>query len=296
LGKRINEGRFIARKVDFNNVEGLLNFDFSLFSGRERNGTSAMLRVKNEEAKIEYCLRSILTAFDEIVVVDNESKDKTLDIVRKIKEETDREDKIKIFSYPFKIARCGSEHWNTPENSVHSLVYYYNWALSQCSHRYVCKWDGDMVLREEALESFKIFLQRIQSQTTKCWIVPGQTLYRDLAGNYYLAKGEINGEVRVFPYGFNPRYHKAEHWEVLKGERPLDIDRVDAIVFYELKFADEEEFSHWTTTDFPTPRKRREWENFQLIKEGKVTDSRFEELPACLLNAQLPCITNSRAT
>jgi hypothetical protein len=136
-----------------------------------------------------------------------------------------------------------------------------------------------MIFRKEALPFFKELLKQIQTQERKCWILPGQTVYRDLAGHYYLVAGEINGEIRLFPYGINPRFRKAEPCEVLRSEPPLAHERVEGLLFYELKFANEDEFSHWSTRDFPTPRKRREWENFQLIKQGKVTDSRFEKLP-----------------
>jgi len=140
--------RLIRARQDFTNREGFINFNFALSEGRAKHGVTAMLRVKNEEAKIAYSLRSIIDSFNEIILVDNGSLDATVEIVRKLKSEIDREDKIRIYSYPFQIARCGPEHFATPEDSVHSLVYYYNWALSRCSLKYVCKWDADMVLRK----------------------------------------------------------------------------------------------------------------------------------------------------
>jgi hypothetical protein len=42
--------------LHFRNAEGFRNFDFTLFSGREKVGTSAILRVKNEGEKIGHCL------------------------------------------------------------------------------------------------------------------------------------------------------------------------------------------------------------------------------------------------
>ena len=96
-------------------------------------GVSAVLRIKNEEDKIYYSLGSILAIFDEIVVVDNGSQDRTPEIVRTFKQRYDSTNKIRFYSYPFKLARCGPENAISPEDSVHSLCYYYNWSLSKCS-------------------------------------------------------------------------------------------------------------------------------------------------------------------
>jgi glycosyltransferase involved in cell wall biosynthesis len=271
--------RFVRLKKDFRNREGLKNFDFTLFESRGTPGVSAMLRVKNESEKILNCLRSISDIFDEIIFVDNGSEDKTLEILRQFKEETDKGNKIKIYHYPFKIARCGQENLLTPEDSLSSLAYYYNWTLSKCTFRYICKWDADMILRKEAREPIKRFLRQIQRDQKKCWALYGQTIYRDLRGNYYLSKGEVNSEIRIFPYGFNPRFGKVELYEALKFERPLPVEHFDAISFYELKFVNENEFSHWSTDDIPpTPRKKREWENFYLIRTGNIDSARFEKL------------------
>lgn len=279
----------IRKRQDFENREGLLNFNFTLFESRLREGVSALLRVKNEEEKIHYCLMSIMDIFDEIVLVDNGSEDKTLDVVRKFKETYDKtEDKIKIYSYPFKIARFGPEHFNTPEDSVCNSTYYYNWNLSHCSFKYVCKWDGDMVLRRKAKKSFKTFLERIQKDEKKCWVLFGQTIYRDLRGNYHLAVGEVNSEIEVFPYGFNPRFYKIELLMALQSRPKLRVDKFEEIVFYELKFVNENEFSHWSTNGCPpTERKKREWENYHLVKEGNIDKGRFEKLSSSFLEDEV---------
>lgn len=268
-----------AKRQQFENREGFLNFNFVLAESRGRDGTSAMLRIKNEETKIDYCLQSIYDVFDEIVLVDNFSQDRTLELVRAFKQENDKEDKIKIYCYPFNVARCGSEHLQTAEDSVRSLVYYYNWALSRCSYRYVCKWDGDMVMRKETRESFKDFLQQIQTEK-KLWVLYGQTIYRGLDGSYYRA--EVNSEIMIYPYGFNPRFRKLDLYEAIVSEPPLPVGEFSEVSFYELKFTDEDEFSHWGTVDFLTTRKRRERKNFELVKMGDVSE-RFEKLPASFL-------------
>ncbi len=280
--------KLIRKRQDFENREGLLNFNFALFESRLREGVSALLRVKNEEEKIHYCLMSIMDIFDEIVLVDNGSEDKTLDVVRKFKENHDKEDKIKIYSYPFQMACYGPEHFSTPEDSVYSAVYYSNWALSHCSVKYVCKWDGDMFFRKKANRSFKAFLERVQKDEKRCWDLVGQTIYRDWKGNYYLAVGEVNAEVRIFPYGFNPRFYKLELFEALQSHPRLPVRKFEEAVFYELKFVNENEFSHWSTTGCPpTERKKREWENYHLVKEGNLDKGRFERLSSSFLEDEV---------
>ena len=72
------------RRLRFRNLEGLPTFDFTLHRSRERPGVSAMVRVRNEGRTIRRALRSILGVFDEIVVVDNASEDRTATIVREL--------------------------------------------------------------------------------------------------------------------------------------------------------------------------------------------------------------------
>jgi glycosyltransferase involved in cell wall biosynthesis len=274
-------------ELKFKNREGLLNYQFSLLGCRNKEGVSGLLRVKNEAEKIGHCLRSILGVFDEIILVDNGSEDGTLEVVRKIKKLEDSRDQIKIYSYPFKIARCGEEHFNTPEDSVHNLAYYYNWCLSQCLYKYVCKWDGDMILRKESRTSFKRFLKEIQKVRRTCWCLNGQTVYRDRDLNFYRAREEINFEIMIFPYGNITRYHKIDLYEALKSQPKLPVETVPGITFYELKYASEDEFSHWSSRKFVTPRKKREWQNFLMIESGQIDAEEFDNLPRSFLDDEV---------
>ena len=50
----------------------------------------------------------------------------------------------------------------------------------------------------------------------------------------------------------------------------LATDLFPKVVFFELKFANENEFSHWSTTEFKKlgrKRKTREWETLEMIKK-----------------------------
>jgi glycosyltransferase involved in cell wall biosynthesis len=279
-------------KRRFVNLEGLAAFDFTLGASRARPGVTAVVRVRTEEAKIDHCLRSIIPVFDEIVVVDNGSEDRTPAIVREVQAGHDPNAKIRLLSYPHRLARFGREHDRTPENSLHSAVYYTNWALSHGSFAYICKWDGDMVLARAAGEDFRAFLRAIQTGSRKCWVLAGQTVYRDLEGNFFLARGEINREVEIFPYGFRSRFVKSGNWERLRRPFYMRKGEFRPVCFFELKFTDEDEFSHWSNQDWPSKRKRREWTNFGLVRAGgtdggNLDPDRFEALPRTFLDDQI---------
>jgi glycosyltransferase involved in cell wall biosynthesis len=278
---------YFKQREEFSNREGAGAYDFSLFRSRARSGVSAMVRVRNEGQKISHCLRSILPVFDEIILVDNASDDDTVAIAQDVMAREDAEGKIRLLSYPHQLARFGPEHASTPDDSLHSAVYYTNWALSHCSCRYVCKWDGDMVLVRDTRAAFRDFLQQIQSGRRTCWTLSGQTVYRDAQGNYYLARGEVNKEIEVFPYSLICRFKKRPHLESL--QRPVIFPKKDftPVCFFELKFVDEDEFSHWSDRKWPSERKRREWANFQLVRDGHVSTERFQRLRRTFLDDQV---------
>ncbi len=271
------------RHVEFRNREGNEQYAFSLPRRNRAPGTSAFVRAKDEESKIEYCLRSILPVFDEIHVIDNGSRDDTAEIVRRVQGSGADGAKIRVHSYPFRVGRFGPEHDETPDDSLHSLVYFTNWALSRCTRRYACKWDADMVLAREQRGAFAGLLGRLDRGWPAAWSLAGQTVYRTPDGSFLAPRGEVNREVRIAPCGYSIRFHKREHWEQLIRPRGLRTHHFAPICFYELKFLDEEEFDHWSTTEFPSPRKRREWASFQRLREGRW-DGAVHRLPATFVD------------
>ena len=282
----------LSRKTRyFSNLENLSDFNFSLPLKINQQGISVILRAKNEEQKIVYCLSSIIDMFDEIVFVDNGSEDKTIELVTKFKQDNDPKSKIKILQYPFKVARCGGEHLATPENSVHSLAYYYNWTLSHCSYSFACKWDADMIIKREARKDFKSFLGNcVLTEPQKCWIVTGQTVYRDLKGDYRLSN-DIRRERRFFPISYCNRFFKEEAWEVLRCAPPLESGLLPDIAFYELKFLDENELSHWTTETLEAAVDAdkviaREIMHRRTLTEGKHHEEEFPVLPKNFISFQ----------
>lgn len=273
----------------FSNLEGLPDFDFVLPNPAQRPGVSALLRVKNEEPKLRHCLLSIAGLFREIVLVDNGSMDATVEVAREVAAGLDPNHPIRIVSYPHDVARCGPEHESTPATSLNSLVYFNNFGLSHCTSRYVCKWDGDMVLRRAARRPFARLLQRLDSVSDECWRLKGQTVYRDTSGDLFEARGEINKEVMLFPNRPGYAFEKHPHWEGIGTPEGSRVRTLRAVCFYELKYADEDEFGHWSTEQFPNQRKFRELDNFEAVRRGDVgSRRRFKRLPADFLGRQIP--------
>ncbi len=272
--------------MEFRNREGNEEYAFSLPRRNRAPGTSAFVRAKDEASKIEYCLRSILPVFDEIHVIDNGSRDDTSRIARRVRESVAEGGKLRVHSYPFRVGRFGPEHDETPADSLRSLVYFTNWALSRCTRRYACKWDADMVLAGEQRDAFAGLVAGLDRGWPAAWSLAGQTVYRTPDGSFLAPRGEVNREVRIAPFGYPARFHKREHWEQLIRPRWLRTRHFAPVCFHELKFLDEEEFDHWSTTEFPSPRKRREWASFQRLREGRRAGA-VHRLPATFLDDQV---------
>ncbi|WP_419162496.1 sulfotransferase [Candidatus Palauibacter sp.] len=277
---------FRPAQMEFRNREGDAGFSFVLPRRSRTPGTSAFVRAKDEESKIESCLRSILPVFDEIHVIDNGSRDATAEIVRHVRGSSPEGAKIRVHSYPFAVGRFGPEHAGTPADSLHSLVYFTNWALSRCTRRHVCKWDADMVLAGERRGALAGLVAELDRGWPAAWSLAGQTVYRALDWTFREPRGEVNREVRIFPLSYDVRFHWREHWEELIRPRWLRTHRFAPACFHELKFLDEEEFDHWSTTEFPSPRKRREWASFERLRGGRPHGS-DRRLPTTFLDDQI---------
>ena len=264
------------------NKEGIADYYIKrkkLFTN-EDHGITAMIRVKNEEKNIERVLNNCLDIFDEIVVVDNGSIDNTVKIVKKIQKYNTTKVGIYLYIYPFNVARCERKN-SCPEDSVHSLAYFYNYALSKCSKTYVCKWDGDMIVTDSMKSKFLGFKNKILAMSKNPEATPimaspvGTTVFKGIDKNYYYKADESESEIRIFRNSVDTMFVKDILWEKLFSTS--DCIQVDSIepIFIEYKDVSEDEFSHWKIGGLGMGmRKRRELENFNhiisLTKAGNI--------------------------
>ena len=104
---------------------------------------SAVMRCKNEEEYVVASILSIYRIFDEIVVILNNSTDRTRKLIEDLLSD---HPKIRLLEYANECSPIGpGYHERILANPEASLAKYYNWCLEQTSFSHVCKWDGDMI-------------------------------------------------------------------------------------------------------------------------------------------------------
>jgi Sulfotransferase family len=249
--------------------------DFNVFWGWAKSepvpGFTAVVRAKNEAEALPWVLPPLFRAAEQVVLVDNGSTDGTADVARSVAANAGADDRLEVHSYPFSVARCGEEHLVTPADSVHSLVYFYNWSFSHVRTSYVLKWDADMVLTDAAAAVLRDLAWQLEGDQAVIKI-PRYPLYVVDDRHAFLDIGMSNCEPWAWPNRPGFSFVKAMEWE-----QPLWPTVVATIVLpdwscVELKRLDADEFAHWSHTDFGasarTRRKRREWEVFNSLANG----------------------------
>lgn len=120
-------------------------------------GLSLVIRAKNEEENVEFCLISLLPLLKnphiEIIFVDNNSTDSTLAIAKKYEKYG-----IHIYSYSKKVARAGTEHQNAVKEKqsnksdrLSTIGEYWDFCLSKVTKFNFMKWDCDWVAHTDQL-------------------------------------------------------------------------------------------------------------------------------------------------
>lgn len=260
------------------NIEGRDDFDVSWprdFRSLDP-GITAVLRVKNEARSLPWVLPPLFEAVQHVVIVDNQSDDGTPDVARQVAEQAGAASRLTVTSYPFGVSRCGSEHLGTPEMSVHNLAYFYNWSFSHVKTAYSMKWDGDMVLTAEGVDTFAELSWQLESVEAVI-AMPRHPLFVESDRVAYLDVYMINIEEYVFPMGEDYRHVKAYEWELRMVPRKARRMRLPEGLCLELKYLDSDEFDHWVGPDAfgatpRTMRKLREWEVFHALREGRADE------------------------
>lgn len=242
----------------------IVNHDLETF----KSGCSALMRVKNEERTIHDSIISIIDIVDEIIFIDNKSTDKTVSIVESIKQNHANGSKIKIYQYLFDVAKCGEEHRQTSPTSLASLVFYYNWSKSKCNFNTILKWDGDMVLEPglETAQNLKNNLTTIStSNGARAYKLETTTIYVKNS-SYFLSVQEKHKEIRIFRNSNSNFFIKGWDWEVLNLKENTVVQNLEQTKAFEIKYVDEDEFSHWSEISFVSPRKVQEFRNYRALK------------------------------
>ena len=181
-------------------------------------GLSAFVRCKNEEEYIVASLMSVYRVFDEIIVVFNNSTDRTLELVADLMLD---HPKIRVLDYSHECAPIGSGYFeNVRAKPAASLAKYYNWCLDQTTFSHVCKWDGDMV-------ATPVFEQ------VRTLVSSSEVIVFD--GYDVLGEKTTDMEPRIFKYDpAHARYVDWDLYEVLEYEYSK-VSRLDQKCYLHMK-------------------------------------------------------------
>lgn len=117
---------------------------------------SAIYRVKNGASTIELAVASIAPIADEIILVDNNSDDQTLTLMRRIQEKLSRSINVKVFEYKNPIAVYGPGYsTRVKEAPDTSIAKYYEFAYSKATSDYLLKADAGCIFFPHAIEALK---------------------------------------------------------------------------------------------------------------------------------------------
>ncbi len=197
------------------NREGLAEFyaEWGWSDGKLEPGFTAVLRVKDEARNLPFVLPPLLRSVTRVLVVDNGSSDGTPDVARSVAAQLGAADRLDVVTYPFAVSRCGTEHLNTPADSVHSLTYFYNWAFSQVRTAYSLKWDGDMLLTEEGERILADLSWQLEGESLVVK-VPRYGLYVAPSGEGWVDSALDNREPWGWPNRGGFRFGKGFEWEI----------------------------------------------------------------------------------
>ena len=126
---------------------------------KREDGISAFMRIKNGEDYLEATILSIINQVDEIICVFNDCNDNTEQILIKLEEMYPN--LIKVYKYIPPVYVVNSEKYlQTSENSVNSISYYYNFALSKTTKKYCIKVDDDELFFDNSLINIKNIIEK----------------------------------------------------------------------------------------------------------------------------------------
>ncbi len=259
---------------DIPTLEGLSDYDVTWpwRDGKLPSGLTCVFRVKNEARNLPWVLPPMFAAVQHVVLVDNGSDDGTLEVARETAEKVGALDRFTATTYPFQVSRAGAEHLATPPDSVHSLTHFYNWSFAHVRTNYSMKWDGDMVLTREGVGMLADLSWQLEDSNAVV-AFPRHPLTIESDSVAWIDLGFRFLEPWIYPMGPEFTFVKAFEWEV--REFPTSSERIIAPegMVVELKWLDTNEFAHWTSTDdfesSRAPRKRREWEVYSALTEGR---------------------------
>ena len=225
-----------------NNISEVLIDLEKLHNTKLEKGISLIIRAKNEELNIKYCIESVIDLVDEIIFVDNNSTDKTYEFVEKYRK---KYDKIKLYKYNINVTKAGNDHSNAIKDlNKNTLGTFYNWCLSKATKYVVFKWDADFIcIRNNFIQLVDIYHLREREDTFAIWFT-GKTLFEN-KNIYYINDNSYYDEYRIFSYKNKFKWYDGDVCEFTNPYLESCPNKFKYIypLFYEIKRTSIDEFN-----------------------------------------------------
>ena len=209
-----------------------------------KRGLSFLIRAKNEDKNIINCLKSLsLTLINfqniEVIVVDNNSSDKTYDLANNFINNYNGNIIFKLYKYDKDICKVGE---NNIKNKP-SIATYYNWCLEKVTKYNVIKWDADFITNGEPLrEMISKYDLNNREDNFALWCT-GKTIFEH-NGVYHEKKNSYYDEYRVFSKKHNFRWNDYGSVCEVANFGCAQKYRYTTPVFYEIKRTSINEFEN----------------------------------------------------
>lgn len=199
----INDQKIIGKKI-VKTIEDAINDIINNNFTKLSPGFTFLIRAKNEEMLVKYCLESLIRIFDknfnqninefsyEIIFVDNNSSDNTLEIAENISKKYPN---MMVYQYNIDVPKAGILHEKAiKKKSFNTLATYYNWCLSKVTYYNVIKWDCDFIpIKENLVKMINNYRLNTRDDHFAIWFT-GKTLYY----GKYLKEQDQYDEFRIF--------------------------------------------------------------------------------------------------
>ena len=214
-------------------------FTPAVLSEPRKPGISAYMRIKNEEQFVGLSILSHIDYYDEIIACYNDCTDNTEAILLDLAKHYPH--KLKVYHYLPKVHPPHSqEHKQTPDDSVHGLANYYNYALSKTTYQVAVKLDADHLAIPCKLAPLLDTIRRdMAAGKQKIYMFSGINLGRDLYSVIGITEDNLfsgTNDINYHPVNEQTVYHQSRKVESFNKtyRRSLETEYM-GIMYFHLK-------------------------------------------------------------
>ncbi len=196
---------------------------------RRKKGISLLIPTQNSEKTVELCIKSFIDFADEIIVVDNGSKDNTIDIMLKIQKEFN---KVKFFNKPELI----------------DLYHNRQFAFEQSIYDWIVRIDSDYIAYNSGENNIvnlrEFILSYKKTLLPTAFTIKQVNLIYDFYHTGIPKENRKNGEARFIPpptvelqariiqYYPGMKFTRIGRWEGIRWQKFLYHKKIDKIYWF----------------------------------------------------------------